>query len=82
MRPSDQRSSATPGAARTATTMPVGEQPGSLFSTGKAVPAIAMAHEIPYVATASIHNLHDLEKKVERAMEFRGARGPRGSEFA
>ena len=69
-----QRSSATPGAARTATTMPVGDQPGSSFSTGKAVPAIAMAHDIPYVATASIHNLHDLEHKVERAMSFRGAR--------
>ena len=33
-----------------------------------------MAHEIPYVATASIHDLHDLEYKVEKAMGFRGAR--------
>ena len=69
-----QRSSATPGAARTATTMPVGDQPGNAFHTGKSVPLIAMAHHIPYVATASVHDLHDLERKVTRAMEFRGAR--------
>lgn len=69
-----QRSSATPGGARTATTMPVGESPGSSFSTGKFLPTIAMAHEIPYVATASVHDLHDLERKVEKAMTFRGAR--------
>ena len=33
-----------------------------------------MAHEIPYVATATVAELHDLEAKVERAMEIRGAR--------
>jgi pyruvate ferredoxin oxidoreductase beta subunit len=33
-----------------------------------------MAHEIPYVATATVAELRDLEAKVERAMEFRGAR--------
>ncbi len=69
-----QRSSQTPGAARTATTMPVGPEPGSEFNIGKSVPAIAMAHEIPYVATASIHDLHDLEYKITKAMSFRGAR--------
>jgi pyruvate ferredoxin oxidoreductase beta subunit len=69
-----QRSSQTPGAARTATTMPVGNEPGSPFGTGKSVPAIAMAHNIPYVATASIHDLHDLEYKVQKAMTFHGAR--------
>ncbi len=69
-----QRSSQTPGAARTATTMPVGKEPGQPFGQGKSVPAIAMAHVIPYVATASIHDLHDLEYKVEKAMQFRGAR--------
>ncbi len=69
-----QRSSATPGGARTATTMPVGNQPGNAFNTGKSVPLIAMAHNIPYVATASVHDLHDLEQKVTRAMEVRGAR--------
>jgi pyruvate ferredoxin oxidoreductase beta subunit len=69
-----QRSSATPGAARTATTMPVGEEPGNPFGTGKSVPLIAMAHLIPYVATASVHDLQDLEYKVTKAMGFRGAR--------
>jgi pyruvate ferredoxin oxidoreductase beta subunit len=69
-----QRSSATPGAARTATTMPVGEEPGAPFDQGKNAPLIAMAHRIPYVATASISSLHDLEAKVRKAMTFRGAR--------
>ncbi len=69
-----QRSSATPGAARTATTMPVGKEPGNAFNTGKNVPLIAMAHMIPYVATASVYDLHDLEYKVAKAMEVRGAR--------
>jgi pyruvate ferredoxin oxidoreductase beta subunit len=38
------------------------------------VPRIALAHEIPYVATATVANLRDLEAKVEKAMTFRGAR--------
>ena len=69
-----QRSSATPPAARTATTPALGPAPGNVFGTGKNVPLIAMAHRIPYVATASVANLHDLEAKVTRAMSIRGAR--------
>ena len=69
-----QRSSATPPAARTATTMAVGAEPGALFGQGKNVPLIAMAHEIPYVATATVADLRDLEAKVERAMSIHGAR--------
>jgi len=69
-----QRSGATPPAARTATTESVGPEPGNVFGQGKDVPRIAMAHDIPYVATATVGDLHDLEAKVERAMEFRGAR--------
>jgi len=69
-----QRSSATPPAARTNTTMPVGESTGARFGQGKNLPLIAMAHEIPYVATATVAELRDLEAKVRRAMEFRGAR--------
>src|SRR5512136_1584544 len=69
-----QRSSATPPAARTATTMAVGPEPGNAFGQGKNLPLIAMAHEIPYVATATVAELRDLEAKVRRAMEFRGAR--------
>ena len=69
-----QRSSATPPTARTATTMALGREPGNVFGTGKNLPLIAMAHEIPYVATASVANLRDLEYKVTRAMGIRGAR--------
>ncbi|MDO8370468.1 MAG: thiamine pyrophosphate-dependent enzyme [Polaromonas sp.] len=69
-----QRSSATPPAARTATTMPVGPQPGNVFGQGKNLPQIAMAHEIPYVATATVADLRDLEYKVKKAMGIRGAR--------
>jgi len=69
-----QRSSATPPAARTATTMAVGDEPGNAFGQGKFVPALAMAHEIPYVATATVADLRDLEYKVTRAMGIRGAR--------
>jgi len=69
-----QRSSATPPAARTATTMPVGAAPGNVFGQGKFLPVIAMAHNIPYVATASVAYLRDLEAKVHKAMSIRGAR--------
>jgi pyruvate ferredoxin oxidoreductase beta subunit len=69
-----QRSSATPPAARTANTKPVGDEPGNVFGQGKNAPLIAMAHGIPYVATATVADLHDLERKVERAMELHGAR--------
>jgi pyruvate ferredoxin oxidoreductase beta subunit len=69
-----QRSSATPPAARTATTPAVGTEPGNVFGQGKFLPAIALAHEIPYVATATVADLRDLEAKVKRAMEIEGAR--------
>ena len=69
-----QRSSATPGAARTATTMAVGPEPGNVFGQGKNLPAIAIAHGVQYVATATVSELRDLEAKVTRAMSFRGAR--------
>jgi pyruvate ferredoxin oxidoreductase beta subunit len=69
-----QRSGATPPGARTATTQPVGDQPGNVFGQGKSAPLIAMAHEIPYVATATVADLRDIEYKIERAMQFHGAR--------
>jgi pyruvate ferredoxin oxidoreductase beta subunit len=69
-----QRSGATPPAARTATTEAVGPQPGNSFGQGKNLPLLAMAHEIPYVATATVAELHDLEHKVRRAMSTRGPR--------
>ncbi len=69
-----QRSSATPPTARTATTPAVGEAPGNVFGTGKNMPLIAMAHNIPYVATATVADLHDLEAKVTKAMTMSGSR--------
>ncbi|MDR3107010.1 MAG: hypothetical protein LBU05_02255 [Bifidobacteriaceae bacterium] len=69
-----QRSGATPPAARTSTTPAVGLHPGNTFGQGKFVPKIAMAHEIPYVATATVADLRDLEAKVRTAMKHRGAR--------
>jgi pyruvate ferredoxin oxidoreductase beta subunit len=69
-----QRSGSTPPTAHTATTQAVGSRPGNVFGTGKNMPRIAMAHGIPYVATASVADLHDLEAKVTKAMGISGAR--------
>jgi len=69
-----QRSGATPPAARTANTGTAGPEPGNAFGQGKSAPLIAMAHEIPYVATATVADLRDLERKVEKAMSMHGAR--------
>ncbi|HEY7223570.1 MAG TPA: thiamine pyrophosphate-dependent enzyme [Micromonosporaceae bacterium] len=69
-----QRSAATPPAARTTTTPVVDANPGNRFGQGKFAPFIAMAHEIPYVATATVADLRDLEAKVQRAMGLHGAR--------
>jgi pyruvate ferredoxin oxidoreductase beta subunit len=69
-----QRSGSTPPAARTATTEAVGPDPGNRFGQGKDAARIAVAHDIPYVATATVAELRDLEAKVERAMTIRGAR--------
>ncbi|HYU03710.1 MAG TPA: thiamine pyrophosphate-dependent enzyme, partial [Jatrophihabitantaceae bacterium] len=69
-----QRSGATPAYARTATTEAVGPTPGAPIGQGKDMARIAMAHEIPYVATATVADLRDIEAKVARAMELHGAR--------
>jgi pyruvate ferredoxin oxidoreductase beta subunit len=69
-----QRSGATPSFARTATTMPNSVYFGNEERTGKNVPKIAMAHGIPYVATASVGNIRDLEQKVILAINIRGSR--------
>jgi pyruvate ferredoxin oxidoreductase beta subunit len=54
--------------------MAVGAHPGAAFGQGKNLPRIAMAHEIPYVATATVADLRDLEAKVETAFALHGAR--------
>jgi pyruvate ferredoxin oxidoreductase beta subunit len=69
-----QRSARTPPAARTTTTPVLGDAPGNAFGQGKNAALIAMAHNIPYVATASVADLHDLEAKVTKAMGVSGAR--------
>jgi pyruvate ferredoxin oxidoreductase beta subunit len=69
-----QRSAATPPGARTATTQALGPEPGNVFGQGKDLPRLAVAHDIPYVATATVADLHDLERKVEHAMSLHGAR--------
>lgn len=69
-----QRSGRTPPAARTATTPAMGQPKGNVFGQGKNAALIAMAHFIPYVATASVADLHDLEAKVTKAMGMSGAR--------
>jgi pyruvate ferredoxin oxidoreductase beta subunit len=69
-----QRSGATPPLARTATTLPNTNYLGNDPKMGKDVPTIAMAHGIPYVATASIGNIPDLEEKVSKAINIRGSK--------
>jgi pyruvate ferredoxin oxidoreductase beta subunit len=69
-----QRSGATPPGARTATTEAVGPDPGNGFGQGKDMARIAMAHDVSYVATATVADLRDLEDKVTRAMGIHGAR--------
>jgi len=66
-----QRSSATSYGAWTSTT-PIG--PGSLGEARpkKDMPAIAAAHGIPYVATASIAYPQDLMRKVRKALAIAG----------
>jgi pyruvate ferredoxin oxidoreductase beta subunit len=61
-----QRSSATPYGAST-TTSPAGKVSIGQFSWKKNLPAIAVAHNIPYVATASPSYPVDLIEKVKKA---------------
>lgn len=61
-----QGSSATPVGASTTTT------PGGKATTKKDLMMIAMAHRIPYAATASLQNLPDLRKKLEKAKNADG----------
>jgi pyruvate ferredoxin oxidoreductase beta subunit len=66
-----QRSSATPQGARTTTT-PVGvRQPGKL-QPRKDLTEIVAAHNVPYVAQASISHWGDLAKKLRKALSISG----------
>jgi len=66
-----QRSSATPYGAST-TTSPAGKLSIGQTSWKKNLPAIAAAHDIPYVATACPSYPFDLLKKVEKAKATEG----------
>lgn len=68
-----QRSGATPLYAATST-HPAGKISAGKVEMKKNIPMIVAAHGIPYVATASVAYVKDLQKKVKRAMEFRGPR--------
>ena len=61
-----QGSSSTPKGARTTTT------PGGKATHRKDLLQIAIAHRIPYAATASPANLADLKRKVKKAKETDG----------
>lgn len=66
-----QRSGATPMGAET-TTHPVGKQSIGKKVFAKDMTAIMVAHNIPYVAQASISAWRDLMSKVQKAMETEG----------
>lgn len=61
-----QGSSSTPYYASTTTT------PAGKPTERKNLLQIAVAHNIPYAASASIHNLNDFREKVEKAMNTDG----------
>lgn len=66
-----QRSSATPFGAST-TTQPAGKVSLGQHTWKKNMPAIAIAHDIPYVATASPSYPFDLMNKVKKAIDIEG----------
>jgi len=66
-----QRSSATPFGAST-TTQPAGKASFGQSTWKKNMPAIAVAHDIAYVATASVSYPFDLMNKVKKAVAVEG----------
>lgn len=61
-----QGSSATPYGASTTTT------PGGKRQPKKDLMMIAMAHHVPYAATASLQNLNDFKRKIQKAKDAQG----------
>jgi len=66
-----QRSGATPLGAATTTT-PVGSVIAGKQQQRKDLTRIMVAHHIPYVAQASIHNPVDLSNKIQKGLEVDG----------
>ncbi|HUU07042.1 MAG TPA: pyruvate synthase subunit PorB [Thermoplasmata archaeon] len=68
-----QRSGSTPFGAWTTTT-PVGKVKSGKGNFKKDMPQIMMAHNVPYVATASIGHIQDFINKFEKAKKIKGFR--------
>ncbi len=68
-----QRSGATPYGTNTTTT-PVGAKSTGNLRSKKNIPEIAVAHGIPYVATASVAFIQDLQRKVKKAISIKGSK--------
>jgi pyruvate/2-oxoacid:ferredoxin oxidoreductase beta subunit len=68
-----QRSGSTPHGAWTTTT-PVGKKIAGKELFKKDVPRIMIAHDVPYVATASIGHPADMLRKLEKARDKSGFR--------
>ncbi|OGX16300.1 MAG: pyruvate ferredoxin oxidoreductase [Omnitrophica WOR_2 bacterium RBG_13_41_10] len=66
-----QRSGLTPFDANT-TTSPLGKQSSGNIRFKKPMPEIALAHGIPYVATASSGFPQDIQRKVKKAHSIKG----------
>ncbi|MFA4842436.1 MAG: thiamine pyrophosphate-dependent enzyme [Candidatus Omnitrophota bacterium] len=66
-----QRSGLTPFATNT-TTSPIANQSFGNIRLKKPMPEIAVAHGIPYVATASVGFVQDLQRKVKKALSIKG----------
>jgi len=66
-----QRSSSTPYGAST-TTSPSGKLSKGQYTWKKNMPAIAAAHDIPYVATAAPSSHIDLMNKMRKAAAIKG----------
>jgi len=68
-----QRSGSTPFGAWTTTT-PVGKVKSGKENFKKDMPQIMMAHNVPYVATASVGHIQDFINKFEKAKKMKGFR--------
>ncbi len=68
-----QKSSLTPFGAKTTTT-PAGERAHGCLTEKKNLFEIVCAHDLPYAATASVGNLPDFLRKMEKARDIHGTR--------
>ncbi len=66
-----QRSGLTPFNTNT-TTSPLGSRSVGNVRPKKPMPEIALAHGIPYVATASVAFVQDIQRKVKKAFSLKG----------